>query len=460
MSHEVTTPAQPSRPSRSELGYHHGVMRTLRDLRAHADRQLLTGNLHSALHAYCAILQLDPIDLDARLRVADTLLALGEVQRAAVVYTSLARYATNAGYPLRALVALKILTALEPLLETLLGSLAELYSADSPRLGRGVRVASSSPELSLPPSLDLTREIPLADLLPFAERVAGQPPDVPFPEHLPPIPIFSELSADAFRRVLPALILRRVRPSEVIIEEGETGSSFFVIARGEVSVSRKHGSDDAVLATLREGAIFGEMALVSSAPRSATVRAISDTELLEFDRDALSLLSLELGTLAAALDKFTRERLLHNLLQTSPLFRPLDRKQRMDLIRRFTAHDVPAGVAIVREGEPGQGLFLLLSGEVDVSKIDGDSKVLLATLKPGDVFGEISLLHGGHASATVTAAQKSTVLFLAREVFAKLIAAFPEIGEYVSQLGEARMLDTRLLLEPPEELGDEDMILV
>ncbi len=282
-------------------------MRTLRDLRTHADQQLFEGNLHSALHAYCAIVQLDPIDLDARLRVADALLALGEVQRAAIVYTGLARYAMHAGYPLRALVALKILTALEPQLEALLGSLAELYSADSPRLGRAVRVAPTHADLALPTSLDLTREVPLTALVAFAEQVAGQPPNVPFPEHLPPIPLFSALSADAFRRVLPALVLRRVRSSDVVLEEGAPGASFFVIARGEVSITRKlaQGGETA-LATLREGAIFGEMALVSAAPRSATVRANSDTDLLEFDRDALSALSLELGTLAAALDQFTR----------------------------------------------------------------------------------------------------------------------------------------------------------
>ncbi|MDQ3034944.1 MAG: cyclic nucleotide-binding domain-containing protein [Myxococcota bacterium] len=437
-------------------------MRTLRDLRALADQRLFANDLHGALHAYCAIVQLQPVDLDARLRVADSLLALGEVQRAAVVYTALARYAMHAGFPLRALVALKVLTALEPQLETLLGPLAELYAVDSPRLGRGVRLAPGDADQPLPETLDLAREIPLDQLAPHAERVAADTAGAAFPERLPPIPLFSELRADAFRALLPALVLRRVRPGEVILAEGDPGQSFFVIARGEVCVTKQLASgDEATLATLHEGAILGEMALVSAAPRSATVRATTDTDLLEFDRAALAALSRDVATLAVALDKFTRERLLHNLLQTSPLFRPLDRKQRMDLVRRFTAHDVAAGVQIVTEAEPGRGLFVLLAGEVDVSKVDGDSKVLLATLKPGDVFGEISLLHDEPASATVTAARQSTVLFLAKDVFARLIAAFPEIREYVSQLGEERSLDTRLLLDggsDAEELSDDDLI--
>ncbi|UJR79234.1 cyclic nucleotide-binding domain-containing protein [Sandaracinus amylolyticus] len=444
-------------------------MRTLRDLRAHADARLLAGDAHAALHAYCALVQLQPVDLDARLRVADSLLALGEVQRAAVVYTALARYATHAGYPLRALVALKVLTALEPQLEALLAPLAELYSVDSPRLGRGVRLAPGDPDQLVPETLDLARQIPLDQLAPHAERVAADTAGAAFPERLPPIPLFSELRGDAFRALLPALKLRRVRPGEVVLAEGEPGQSFFVIARGEVQVTKKlaqhpeAGGGDTVLATLHEGAIFGEMALVSAAPRSATVRASTDADLLEFDRDALAALSRDVATLAVALDKFTRERLLQNLLQTSPLFRPLDRKQRMDLVRRFTAHDVGPGVPIITEGQPGRGLFVLLSGEVDVSKIDGDSKILLATLKPGDVFGEISLLNDEPATATVTAARQSTVLFLGRDIFQRLVAAFPEIREYISQLGEERQLDTRLLLETSEgteELDLEDLVLV
>ena len=164
-----------------------------------------------------------------------------------------------------------------------------------------------------------------------------------------------------------------------------------------------------------------------------------------------------------ALDKFTRERLLNNLLATAPLFAPLDRRQRFDLIRRFTAHDVAAGVHVIEEGATGRGLFMLLSGEVDVSKRDQGSKVLLASLGPGDVFGEISLVHDEPASATVTAAKQSTVLFLAKEIFHRLEEAVPEIGDYVRNLGEERMMDTRLLLDSgyeDENTTEDDLILI
>lgn len=441
-------------------------MKTLADLRATADAALFEGRFPEALHAYAVLLALEPVSLDARLRVADSLLALGEVQRAAVVYTAIARHATHAGHPLRALVALKVLTTLEPLLETLLSGFAELYSRDSERLGRGIRIAPGDEQRPLPEGFALGALPPPERLVEQAEALGAdlQKAGGIYPKQLPPIPLFSELPASDFARVLGALKLHRARPGEVILAEGQPGHSFYVLARGSVAVTKHlaHGGDSR-LATLHEGAIFGEMALVSASPRTATVTAETDCDLLEFDRAALVAASESVATLAVALDKFTRERLLNNLLATAPLFRPLDRKQRFDLIRRFKAHDVAPGVTIIEEGAAGRGLFVLLAGQVDVAKRAGDSKILLATLGPGDVFGEISLVNDEPASASVTAAAQSTVLFLAREVFDRLVEAVPEIGDYVRSLGEERLMDTRLLLdatEDVEELTDDDLVLI
>lgn len=439
-------------------------MKTVADLRAHADSSLLAGRHLEALHAYTALLTLDPTDLDVRLRLADSLLALGEVQRAAIVYTALARHATHAGHPLRALVAIHILKTLEPLLAGLLTSFAELYSRDSERIGRGVRLAPSDGARRLPEGFVL-QSVPVDALVERAEALGGDLSQVAglYPRQLPPIPLFSELPASDFAAVLAATKLRRVRPGEVLIREGDPGQSFFVLARGSVVVTRN--GTEGRLATLHDGAIFGEMALVSASPRTATVTAESDCDLLELDREALQAASRSVSTIAAALDKFTRERLLNNLLATAPLFRPLDRTQRFDLIRRFKAHDVAPGVTLVAEGAPGRGLFMLLTGKADVTKRDGEGEVHLATLGPGDVFGEIALLHDEPASATVRAAAQCTVLALPKETFQRLVEVVPEIGEYVRSLGEERLMDMRLSLDAArdalgEELTDDDLVLI
>jgi CRP-like cAMP-binding protein len=401
------------------------------------------------------------------MRIGDSLLALGEVQRAAVVYTSLAKHAAHMGYPLRALSALKVLEALEPQLGQLLAGVAALYSVESTRLGRAVRMSLADLDRPLPAGWSPEPAEPAA-VIERAEEVGSRVPEgFIFPEKLPPVPLFSELPAEAFAAVLAALKLKRMRSGEVILRQGDEGQAFYVLARGSVTVTRQPADPAAppvTLASLHDGAIFGEMALVSAAPRSATVTAETDCDLLEFDGDALRAAAAEAQTIGRALDTFTRQRLLQNLLATARLFQPLDRKQRLDLVRRFRAHELEAGADIVREGQPGEGLFVVLSGEVDVWKRDGDEKVLLASLGPGEVFGEISLLHEEPATATVTAAGRVTVLFLAREYFQRLVAAVPAIREYVEELGENRQMDTRILMdrEPGDEvvLSEDDLIMI
>ena len=438
-------------------------MQTVQQLRDLADQKLFDGEYHHALHAYAVLVQLQPNDLDCRLRVADTLLAMGEVPGAAFVYTALARHAANAGYPLRALVSIKVLEALEPEMAELLDAFAQLYAKDSAKLGRAVRLSLGDGELQVPADIKLDDPPPAEELLPVAAQIASSTERIAaYPEKLPPIPIFSGLPADAFARVLKSLKLIRKRPGDPILQEGDEGTSFFVLARGSVDVLRSSDEGPQKLATLHDGSIFGEMALVSAQPRTASVIATDDCDLLEFDRAALEAAASEVNTIAGALDAFMRERMLNNLFTTSPLFRSLDRKQRLDLVRRFTAHDITAGTHVIREGEAGRGLFVLLNGEVDVWKRDGDEKVLLATLKPGAVFGEIALIHDEETTATVTAGTNSTVLFLSRELFQKLVEAVDSIREYVENLGDERMMDTQITMSATdlEELDLDDLILV
>jgi CRP-like cAMP-binding protein len=152
--------------------------------------------------------------------------------------------------------------------------------------------------------------------------------------------------------------------------------------------SRLHRAIGQMRSRLGEGAVFGEMALLSAQPRSASVGCVTEVDLLEVGRQSLASLADELGAVAEALHGFTRERLLGNLMAVSPLFRPFNRMQQRDLLRRFTSHDVSPGTVVINEGEEGRGLFVVLSGELDVSRRTADgSTVPLGTLKTGDVFG-------------------------------------------------------------------------
>ena len=116
-------------------------------------------------------------------------------------------------------------------------------------------------------------------------------------EALRQIEVFSELHLADLARVLTAFARHRVDRGEVIVTEGESSNTMFVIVAGEAEVLRQ-GERRAVLGT---GAHFGEMALLSQRPRSATVRTTKPTDLLVTDRERFYTMLREDSMLAAGI---------------------------------------------------------------------------------------------------------------------------------------------------------------
>jgi CRP-like cAMP-binding protein len=134
--------------------------------------------------------------------------------------------------------------------------------------------------------------------------------------------------------------------------------------------------------------------------------------------------------------------------------------QQRDLLRRFTSHDVANGTIVINEGEEGRGLFVVLAGELDVSRRAADGQTVpLAGLKPGDVFGEMSIVRNAPTAATVVATRPTTVLFLAREYVQRIVAGVPEIRSYLEALAEDREIDNQLALGEDETPADERILI-
>ncbi|MDB4953294.1 MAG: cAMP-binding protein [Myxococcales bacterium] len=436
-------------------------MVSLGDVKRSAATLFAQGQHLAALRLYDAIVAFAPLDFDARIRVADCALALGD-PRAANVYRAVGWFCLKAGHSLPALVCARVLEAHGADSSDLLASLVVTYGSESEMLGKvASRVAIPPdtiqidvPDVRLPAPPDA-----LATALARAEHATASFKD--FPDSLHPIPLLSALSEAAFRRVLGTLLLRRLPASALVIREGEPGNSFFFVASGQLRVFATDGlGRQTELAALGENAVFGEMALLSAQPRSASVGCMTEVDLLEVGRQSLASLADELGPVAEALHGFTRERLLGNLMATSPLFKPFNRMQQRDLLRRFTSHDVAAGTVVINEGEEGRGLFVVLSGELDVSHRAGDGNAVpLGTLRTGDVFGEMSIVRNARTSATVVAQRPATVLFLAREYVSRIVSGVPEIKSYLEALAEDREIDNQLSIGEDETPADERILI-
>jgi tetratricopeptide (TPR) repeat protein len=117
---------------------------------------------------------------------------------------------------------------------------------------------------------------------------AGGAPSPPPPKDTPGgIPLFSQLSMQEFIDVAVVLDRRSVKSGTVIVREGDPGDSLFIVSTGEVDATRDENGRAVRVATFRDGDFFGEMAVLTGEPRTATVTAVKNTELLELSRENL-----------------------------------------------------------------------------------------------------------------------------------------------------------------------------
>jgi CRP-like cAMP-binding protein len=103
--------------------------------------------------------------------------------------------------------------------------------------------------------------------------------------------VFAELSEEELHALIEQSATESYTAGERIINAGDVGHCMYVILSGSVRVSVKRGNGEVELARLTGGDFFGEVALVDDGPRSATVTAIEDCELLCITRTTLGVLA-------------------------------------------------------------------------------------------------------------------------------------------------------------------------
>jgi CRP-like cAMP-binding protein len=111
-------------------------------------------------------------------------------------------------------------------------------------------------------------------------------------------------------------------------------------------------------------------------------------------------------------------------LERLELFRDLSRKERARIAEVLVEEEVASGRALTREGQDGGTAYVIVEGRAEVVR----GGTTLATLGPGDVVGELSLLDQQPRTATVTAATDLQVLAITHEDFTKILSQVPDLA--------------------------------
>ena len=135
--------------------------------------------------------------------------------------------------------------------------------------------------------------------------------------------------------------------------------------------------------------------------------------------------------------RFRRDAKLIALKQ-APLFEGLSRKQLEQVARLSDDLDLPAGTVLCKEGSRGREFFVILEGEAEITK--GSRHV--ATVGPGDFFGEIALLEHLQRTATVTAATPLRVFVISDLAFKGVLDTDPTIERKLLRTLARRLAST------------------
>jgi CRP-like cAMP-binding protein len=247
-----------------------------------------------------------------------------------------------------------------------------------------------------------------------------------------------------------------------VIREGEEGAEAYIVARGELEVRRSDGDEeDVTLARLANGALFGEMALLSRAPRAASVVACRPSILLLARRDALEAVAEKRPDVGVELAAHCRRRMVANLVRTSKVLLSVDASERPALVERFETRVFEKGDKLLEAGQPASGLHLVASGEVAViGHEEGGEPFVIKTLGPGDVVGEVALVLRRDANADVVAVHPTVTLHLPSEDFVDLIRQHPAILHGLYMLAIERDDETSSVLATSTwSVADEDVLL-
>ena len=288
------------------------------------------------------------------------------------------------------------------------------------------------------------------------------------------LPIFS-----AFDEPVVRAALEHFRPAQVeygmnLMEEGEADTTMLCVVSGELEIR----TGDTLLGKAGAGEFVGEMALFGYGMRMATVEALTNAELLLLDRDGYAALRDAGSPVASAIEQMALSGLTTRLANTSdriaeladgkpagsvsppksffqkvaglfgsggrrsistldhsailenaPFFQKSPEAGRRALAEVMHGVEFQPGEFVCREGEPGDEMFIVAEGLLDVVINTGDDRVEpLATLEPGDAFGMIALLRSQARSASCVARTEVACLALDKGAWATHITARTPAG--------------------------------
>ena len=302
--------------------------------------------------------------------------------------------------------------------------------------------------------------------------------------------MLASVPPDYLRAVAATVQPMALRRHQVLFREGEHGDQLAVVTRGRLVVRRQTVDGQVDVGVVYPGEVVGEMSCVDPQPRTASVVATEESEVLTLSRNAFNAMADQSKTLAVALRGAILQVLTQRLRETNArieatlaargvdssaalapnteieLPEPTEASAgRLDLAQVSCLQDFeleelkalvevappktyPKGYVLCVEGKPGDSCFIIARGTVDITRRVRAEERHLARLTEGSMIGQLALIDGAPRAARVTAATNVVALRLSRTNFDKLLRARSGFGiRFQAQLAVAGVQQLRSATE-------------
>ncbi|MAO64854.1 MAG: hypothetical protein CL666_07620 [Balneola sp.] len=279
--------------------------------------------------------------------------------------------------------------------------------------------------------------------------------------------LFRDLAPAVLRKMAEVSMPVHFSPGEIIVQEGEQGDALYILAYGLLRVTRKTDRGSMNLGMIHKGGFFGEFALMESVKRTATVKAVSPSMLFKISRsDLISFFKRNPAVEDEIMEVLDRRKAeggepippaISVIKEMIADFLHHPKKEIVELLSREVEWVwCPRGEYLLREKEEGDAFYIVIDGQLRVTKARNGEEAFIGLISDGQMIGEMTVFSGGTNTANVQAVGSSKLLKFRNPDIRELVDRHQVLKKEFRDLMERRVSQgERLIRKIAEDEQDE-----
>lgn len=235
--------------------------------------------------------------------------------------------------------------------------------------------------------------------------------------------LFSYIDFPDKHLLIDSMQIKNFPKETIVINQGDEGNELFIVALGTLNCFKKDPDTgkEIFLIKLKKGNVFGELALLYNTPRSASVRAETNSIVYTISRAVFNVIVKN--------SLIKRHEIFNKLIEKVDFLSQLSTYQKQKISDCLVIENFEEGDVVIKQDDEAKKMYFVLDGVLDAVRVDksGDTKKVFE-FKYNDYFGELALLNDSKRQATIIVTSTTARLAsLDRNSFHRLCGDVKEI---------------------------------